>query len=226
MTVLLAGATGLVGSLVLDALVAAGVPVVAVTRRATGKSAPQLTEIIDDFAALPVLPRADVAVCALGTTIAKAGSQAAFRAVDYDAVLAFARAAKAAGVRQFILVSSVGSSAKSPVFYSRVKGEVERDVAGLGFARFDIIQPGLILGPRAERRPAEALFQAAAPVLGLLLWGAADRYAGIAAATVAGAIAALVGVKGAGQFVHQNSAMRGLVASGRDSAKNQGAGAP
>lgn len=210
MTVLLAGATGLVGSRVLAVLLESRVPVTVVTRRPTGKNAPQLTEIIADFGALPALPAADVAICALGTTIRAAGSQAAFRAVDFDAVLAFARAAKAAGARQFILVSSVGARAASPVFYSRVKGEIENAVAALGFARLDIIQPGLILGPRADRRPAEALFQAVAPLINSLLLGPADRYAGIAADTVAAAIVALASATAPGRFTHQNHALRAL----------------
>jgi uncharacterized protein YbjT (DUF2867 family) len=210
MSVLLAGATGLVGSRVLDLLCAAGTPVVAVARRATGKTATALTEVIADFAALPPLPKAQVAICALGTTIRIAGSQAAFRAVDYDAVLAFARAAQAAGVTHFTLVSSVGASAASPVFYSRVKGEVERDIAVMNFARFDIIQPGLILGPRADRRPAEAMFQAAAPWLNPLLFGPAERYGGIAADVIAAAIARLASQTTPGRYVHQNGELRKL----------------
>ena len=155
MTILLAGATGLVGSRVL-ALLPEAIPV---GRRATGRAG----EIVADFAALPALPPARVAISALGTTIRAAGSQAAFRAVDYDAVLAFARAAKAAGVTHFIVITAVGADAGSSVFYSRVKGEVERDLAALGFARLDIVQPGLIIGPRAERRPVEAFLQWLAP---------------------------------------------------------------
>lgn len=209
MTILLAGATGLVGSRVLARLLATGVPVVPVGRRATGVAG----EVVADFAALPHLPAAGAAICALGTTISIAGSQAAFRAVDHDAVLAFARAAKAAGATHFIVVTAVGADAGSRVFYSRVKGEVERELAAMGFARLDIIQPGLILGPRADRRPAEAFFQWLAPVLNPLLMGGLDKYGGVDADTVAGAIAALAtdGMK-AGRFVHRNRAIRSLAA--------------
>lgn len=202
MTILLAGATGLVGSRVL-ALRGGIVPV---GRRATGVAG----EIVADFAALPALPPALVAVSALGTTIRAAGSQAAFRAVDHDAVLAFARSAQAAGVRHFIVITAVGADAASGVFYSRVKGEVERDLAALGFDRLDILQPGLILGPRAERRPVEALFQALAPLLGPLLIGGLDKYGGIAADAVAQAIAALCDAREAGRFVHHNRAIAAL----------------
>jgi uncharacterized protein YbjT (DUF2867 family) len=204
MTILLAGATGLVGSRVL-ALLPDSVPVGRRPIRRTG-------EIVADFAALPPLPAADVAICALGTTIAVAGSQAAFRAVDHDAVLAFARATKAAGVTHFIVVTAVGADAKSSVFYSRVKGEVERDLAAMGFARLDIIQPGLILGPRAHRRPAEAFFQWLAPVLNPLLVGGLDKYGGVDADVVAGAIAALARQGTQGRFVHRNWELRALAA--------------
>jgi uncharacterized protein YbjT (DUF2867 family) len=202
---LLAGATGLVGSRVL-ALLPDAVPV---GRRATGRAG----EIVADFAALPPLPPAEVAICALGTTIRVAGSQAAFRAVDHDAVLAFAHAAQAAGVSRFIVVTAVGADPGSSVFYSRVKGEVENGLTSLGFARLDIIQPGLIIGPRAERRPIEAFFQAAMPVLDPLLVGGLARYGGIAAETVAAAIVALAGRVVPGRFIHQNRALVALAAT-------------
>lgn len=204
MTVLLAGATGLVGSRVL-ALLPEAIPV---GRRATGRAG----EIVADFAALPPLPLASVAISALGTTIRAAGSQAAFRAVDYDAVLAFARAAQAAGVSRFIVITAVGADAGSTVFYSRVKGEVERDLTALGFARLDILQPGLILGPRAERRPVEAFFQWLAPVLNPLLVGGSSKYGGISADEVARAVATLTRRDAPGVHIHRNSDLRRLAA--------------
>ncbi|GGE01240.1 NAD-dependent dehydratase [Polymorphobacter glacialis] len=208
MTVLLAGATGMVGSRVLARLLAARVSVVPVGRRATGIAG----EVVADFAALPELPAAEVAICALGTTIRAAGSEAAFRAVDHDAVLAFARAAKAAGASRFILVSSVGADAGSRVFYSRVKGEVEAALGAMGFARLDIVQPGLILGPRAERRPAEAFFQRLMPVLNPLLVCGLARYGAVSAGDIARAIVKLSVRVVPGRFVHHNRAIRALAA--------------
>lgn len=203
MTILLAGATGLVGSRVLARLPDA----IPVGRRVTGRAG----EIVADFAALPPLPRADVAICALGTTIRAAGSEAAFRAVDYDAVLAFAQGAQVAGAGHFILVTAVGADATSRVFYSRVKGEIEAAVTALGFARLDIVQPGLILGPRAERRPVEAVLQRVTPWLNPLLVGSLDKYGAIAANTVAAAIAALArGRHDGGCVRHQNRDLRRL----------------
>jgi len=119
------------------------------------------------------LPPIDLACCALGTTIAQAGSQAAFRAVDLDAVLAFARAARAAGATGFGLVSAAGADARSPVFYNRTKGEAEQALIAQGWPRLVIARPSLLLGDRdalaqAPRR-AERWAQALMPGLGRLL---------------------------------------------------------
>ncbi|MGL6110405.1 MAG: NAD(P)H-binding protein, partial [Rubrivivax sp.] len=95
------------------------------------------------------LPAARDAYCCLGTTINQAGSQAAFRAVDFDAVLAVARAAHAAGVQRFAVVSALGASARSASFYNRVKGEMEAAIGALGFASVVIARPSLLAGDRA-----------------------------------------------------------------------------
>jgi uncharacterized protein YbjT (DUF2867 family) len=205
--VLLAGATGLVGSRVLEALLAARIAVTPVGRRATGR-VPE--EIVCAFDALPPLPRAGVAVCALGTTIAAAGSRPAFRAVDHDAVLAFARGARQAGASRFIVVTAVGADARSGVFYARVKGEVEAALARVGFDRLDIVQPGMLIGPRSERRPVEAVLQWLTPKLDPLLVGGLDRYGAIDAGVVAAAIVTLVSREAPGLFRHENRALRHL----------------
>ncbi len=212
-TILFAGATGLVGSRTLPLLLQDGHTVLALGRRPTGRSHPALKDQHCDFTHIPPLPPADVAVCTLGTTIRAAGSQAAFRAVDHAAVLAFARAAQAAGARQAIVVTAVGASPSAAAFYSRVKGETERDLEGLSFPRLDILRPGLILGPRDDRRPVESLMQALAPVLNPLLVGSLGRYGAIPADTIAGAIRRLIGQQGRGRFVHENAALKTLSAA-------------
>lgn len=135
------------------------------------------------------MPPLDAAVCALGTTIAMAGSQAAFRAVDFDAVLAVAQAAKAAGATRFGLVSALGADPTSSVFYNRVKGEAEAAVEALGFAHLVIAQPSLLLGDRdrlgQRPRPGEAWAQRLSPVLG---WAVPLRWRPIAAEQVAAAL--------------------------------------
>lgn len=159
--VLLAGATGLVGSALLRRLLddASGPDVVAFGRRAPPVQSPRLRFQAVDFATLAdqaPLP-ADAAYCALGTTIRTAGSQAAFAAVDLDAVAVFATFARRSGARRFMLVSAFGADPASRVFYSRIKGEAEQAVAALGFEAVHIAQPSLLLGDRAESRPGEWL---------------------------------------------------------------------
>lgn len=172
-TAWVAGASGLVGSHLLSLLLddSKVEQVVSLGRKPLAIANPKLVQRAVDFAALDAqgLPAPEVAFCALGTTIGKAGSQEAFRAVDHDAVLAFARAASAAGARCFALVSSFGADRKSRVFYSRVKGETETDLRTFGFASLAIAQPALLLGDRAESRPAERAMIVASRFLGGLL---------------------------------------------------------
>ena len=211
-TVLLAGATGLVGGLAVRHLLAPGAfaRVVALARRPLPRREGLETRVVD-FAHLhrePVVPAA-AAVCALGTTLAKAGSREAFRAVDVDAVLAFARWAREAGATTFVLVSSVGAHASASSFYLRCKGEAEEGVAGMGFARFVALRPSLLLGPRGERRRGEAIAQSLAPLASLLLAGPLRRYRAIDAEDVAAAAARAALDRPAGRFLWEHDAIRG-----------------
>jgi uncharacterized protein YbjT (DUF2867 family) len=148
MSALLAGATGLVGREIAAQWRGKG-RLHLLVRHPLASLTPNQTQHLVDFAALPPLPAADEAYCALGTTIKVAGSQAAFRAVDFDAVLAFARASRAAGVKRFAVVSALGADARSGNFYSRVKGEMEAALAELGFGCLVIARPSLLAGNRA-----------------------------------------------------------------------------
>jgi uncharacterized protein YbjT (DUF2867 family) len=172
-TALVAGASGLVGGLLLDALLESPSyrEVCSLGRRPVSKQHPRLTQRTVDFARLEgeALPAADDAFCCLGTTIKKAGSQEAFRAVDHDAVLAFAKAARKAGARRFLVVTALGSDPRSRVFYNRVKGEVEEALKGVGFDTLVILRPSLLLGDRAENRPGEHAAIVVSRVLGPLL---------------------------------------------------------
>lgn len=145
-----AGTTGLVGGEILRGLLAdeSVAAVHAVGRRPLGFQHPRLTEHVVDFTALPALPPLDEVYLALGTTIKTAGSQAAFRAVDFDANLAVARAALAAGARRAGLVSAMGADPRSRIFYSRVKGELEEALAALGFEALVIARPSILAGDR------------------------------------------------------------------------------
>ena len=183
---LIAGATGLVGTCVLEALLAdpAYGAVRVLARRPLALDHPKLVVAVTDFDRLEDLrlPRVDDVFCCLGTTIATAGSRAAFRRVDFDYPLAIARAALAAKARQFLFVSAMGANARSAVFYSRVKGELEEAVAGLGYPRAVAFRPSLLSGDRQQSRPGERLALTLLQPLRLLV---PRRYRPIAAVAVA-----------------------------------------
>lgn len=190
-TVIIAGATGLVGKDILAGLLAdpTVVAVHSLGRRPLAMLHPKLTAHLVDFAALPVLPRADEVYLALGTTIKIAGSQAAFRAVDYDANLAVATAALAAGAKKVGLVSAMGADARSKVFYSRVKGELEDALAQMPFEGLVIARPSMLVGNREALgqvvRRGEVWAFSLGKLLGFLI---PMNYKPIAAVAVAGAL--------------------------------------
>ena len=187
-TVALAGATGLVSRSILEGLLAdASVQSVHVLGRRNPRVAHvRITCHIVEFSALSPLPPVDEVYLALGTTIKVAGSQAAFRAVDFDANLAVARAALAAGARRCGLVSAMGANAKSSVFYNRVKGELEEALTQLPFEGLVIARPSLLMGDRAAlgqpERPLEKVSAVFMKMFGPLI---PANYRAIAAAQVA-----------------------------------------
>jgi uncharacterized protein YbjT (DUF2867 family) len=147
---ILAGATGLVGRELLEGLLADRLvaQVLCLGRRKPMLEHAKLESQVVDFAALPRLPPVDEVYLALGTTIKVAGSQAAFRRVDFDANLAVARAAFDSGAKRVGLVSAMGASSGSRVFYSRVKGELEDALAQMPFRGLVIARPSLLVGDR------------------------------------------------------------------------------
>ena len=186
--VALAGATGLVGREILRSLLAD--PSVAAIhvfgRRALDAGSPKVTAHTVDFRSLPALPRVDEVFLALGTTIKVAGSQAAFRAVDFDANLAVARAALAAGAKRAGLVSAMGASARSGMFYNRVKGEIEDALSALPFEGLVIARPSFLAGDRETLgqpvRRGEGIALAVSRLLGPLI---PRNYRSVSAADVA-----------------------------------------
>ena len=175
-TALLAGASGLVGRALLAQLLDDDRATVHALLRREVHDLPasrQLTRHVIDFGAPARLPAADELYIALGTTIKVAGSKAAFRAVDFDAVLNVARAAQHSGVMRCAVVSALGADPNSKVFYNRVKGEVERALRELRFERLVIARPSLLAGERAALAQAprwgeRVALRALAPVAGLL----------------------------------------------------------
>ncbi|MEI7763456.1 MAG: NAD(P)H-binding protein [Comamonadaceae bacterium] len=155
--VLVAGATGLVGQEILSALLAdkTVAAVHCVGRRAPGVRHAKLTAHVLELNALPALPKVDECFIALGTTIKVAGSQAAFRAIDLDAVVAVARAALSSGATRLGVVSAMGADARSRVFYNRIKGEMEQSLTRMGFGSLVIARPSLIDGDRTALGQSE-----------------------------------------------------------------------
>lgn len=190
-TVALAGATGLVGRAMLEGLLAdeSVNAVHALGRRKLEAAHRKLTSHLVDFTALPTLPPLAEVYLALGTTIKVAGSQAAFRAVDFDANLAVATAALAAGARRCGLVSAMGADAKSRMFYSRVKGELEEALAQLPFEGLVIARPSLLMGDRKALGQPERTLERVMMVVSRLFGPAIPaNYRAIAAADVARAL--------------------------------------
>ena len=213
----LVGASGLVGTALIAACVGrTDLRLVAVARRELSLPRGATMEVLlaepEHWADAIAAARPDVVVCALGTTRAKVnGDEAAFRAVDHDLVLDCARWAVEAGARQFIVVSSVGADPHARNAYLRIKGETEAALARTGQGRLDILQPSLLLGPRAERRPAETVARALAFLAPLLLHGGARRFRPIHGAALAEVILALVQQKARGRFVHDHDGMLRVV---------------
>ena len=213
--VMVAGATGLVGREVLAALSAdRNTHSIHVVGRRAPKSLPPYPRAAIqahtvDFAQLPALPSVDDVYIALGTTIAVAGSQEAFRAVDHDAVLAVARAAQLAGARRLAVVSAMGADPASRIFYNRVKGETEAALAALGYETLVIARPSLLVGDRAAlaqpKRKGETLGQWAMAVLRPVI---PANYRAIAARDVAAAMLRTMAKGAAGTQVLLSGAMQ------------------
>ena len=195
------GATGLIGGLLAANL--RDHVVTAVGRRRADGVEDQRIGPVSDWPEMVAGLKPDIAISTLGTTIRAAGSKAAFAAIDLDAVVAFARAAKESGTRQFLMVSSVGAGGAS--FYLKTKGQAEASVRALGFSRVDIFRPGLLIGERAgDARPVERLFAALSPLTNALTPRALDHYRAIAADDVAAAMTRVVGAAPIGVFIHHN----------------------
>jgi uncharacterized protein YbjT (DUF2867 family) len=159
----LIGGTGLTGSFLVRQLQAdpAITKVISISRKSLKISNAKLIEIlISDLAELPSIEskiRGDVYFCCLGTTIKAAGSKEHFERVDHDAVIEFAKIAKAHDAKSFTLVSAMGANASSMFFYNRVKGRTENDITVLGLRSLIVFRPALLVGPRHEFRLAERI---------------------------------------------------------------------
>lgn len=215
--ILIVGATGLIGGLLTRKLVGQGkdsqlhLLLRRPYREDVGKAKVHV-QLQENWPATIAKIKPDIAVSCLGSTIKKAGSKEEFAAVDRDLVGVVAAAAKVAGARQFIAVSSTMADSSASNFYLKTKGEAEDLLRAQRFERLDIIRPGLLRGERVgENRMGESIAIAASPVFDLLLHGKFRRYRSILASDVAEAIMALMGKSISGTYVHENDAIWGMV---------------
>lgn len=187
------GSTGLVGSALLDELVkSASFDLVKVfVRKKTGITNNKVQEIEVDFDKLSLVASdmtGDILYICLGTTMSKAGSKEAFYKVDYTYCYEAASLAARNGVGQVVLISSMGADPASMVYYSKVKGEIERDISKLNFEGVNIVRPSLLLGDRKENRLGEKIFVSVTKFLPFIFMGPMKKYRPIEAVNVAKAM--------------------------------------
>lgn len=190
---LIAGASGLVGNSLLNQLLANDLyeNIVVIVRKPLEINHPKLTQLQVDFNALETLKvgmQVHDVFCALGTTIKTAGSQEAFYRVDYTYVVNLAKWCEHSAVQQILIVSEMGASARSGIFYNRVKGEMEAAVSKLHIPRILVFRPSLLMGNRTEKRGGEKFAQVIMGALGFLFVGPLLKYKAIHADVVAGAM--------------------------------------
>lgn len=215
-TALVAGATGLIGRRLVRLLIESDDydRVHLLVRRPTGITDDRLVEHAIDFDKLPDagedVGSVDHAFCALGTTIRTAGSREAFRRVDHDYVVAFAKLARDLGAQQFAVVSSLGADPDTRSFYLRVKGETERDLEALGLPRLVILRPSLLTGDRDEFRPGEKVSQLLLGITSPLLVGRLGRIRPVSDEQVARAMLGSVKNEGPAVWVIESEDIRSV----------------
>lgn len=206
MTALVIGGTGLIGREVLHRLAntAMFTEVYSVGRNIVPEAPSSIHQrvmnLLDDK--LPPEIQPNVVFCCLGTTIRVAGSQEAFRRVDYEMPLKIAREARSRGALHFIVVTSIGANADSKTFYTRVKGELERDLQQCGYPSLTFVRPSLLLGERSEARFGE---QVATLLMLTFKWLIPRRWKAVKARDVAEAMVRVAGERRAGVRVVGNA---------------------
>ena len=194
-TAVIAGATGLVGGLLLQKLLNddAFSRVIALTRKLSEIPHRKLVNKVVDFNSMEDIENsfdhADVIFCSVGTTQKKVnGSETDYRKVDFDIPVHLAKIGLKKGVKQFVLVSSIGANPSSHNFYLRLKGQMENAVSELGYESLYILRPSMLLGKRSEYRLGETIGQAVMRSASFLFFGAMKKYYPVQAADVAQAM--------------------------------------
>lgn len=192
-TAILIGASGLIGSHVLKLLLNDDnfdkVKIFVRKKLAiTNEKLEQFVTDFDDYDSFKQLVTGDIIFCCLGTTIKTAGSQPAFKKVDYEYPLAFAKAGKENGVKQYIIISSIGATINTSNFYLKTKGDIEQAIEQLNYSSFIILRPSMLLGKREEFRLGEKIGQVMMQLLSFMFIGSLKKYKAIHASVVAKAM--------------------------------------
>jgi uncharacterized protein YbjT (DUF2867 family) len=214
-TALVIGSTGLIGSQLVDLLVTSEhyEKVLIFVKRDSGKLHPKLEQHIINFDAPEAyqhLVKGDDLFCTIGTTIKKAGSQSAFRKVDYEYPIGFSKIAKTNNIKQFLIVSSLGANKDSNNFYLKTKGEMEAALAKANFETTVIVRPSLLLGHRSEFRLGEKIGVFLSKGFSFLLFGSLKKYRPIESATVARALYLLAQYNVKGYTIYESDELQNI----------------
>jgi uncharacterized protein YbjT (DUF2867 family) len=208
-TALIAGATGLIGGQLLTLLLASDryEKVIAFTRH----DLPLHNKLIqlriegDKIGELQAGSHVDDVFCCLGTTMAKAHTKEKFYYVDFTLPFLLAKNSLQHGPSQYLLVSALGANKKASIYYNRVKGEIEEAISKTGFKTVHIFRPGLLLGPRAEKRSAEDAAKFFYKFFGFLI---PSKYKAIDSLKVAKAMIYFASEDQTGNFIHESSELQ------------------
>lgn len=207
---LVAGATGLIGSQLLELLLTDDrySKIIALSRKSLTNKHSKLDNVVVDFSRLSAhyeRLKADDVFCCLGTTMKQAGSQEAFRKVDFEYPLEIAKIAKALGAKQYFLVTALGANKKSSFYYNRVKGEVEEAIGKEGYTSYHIFRPSFLQGNRNEKRAGEEATQVFFKMFGFLV---PKKFKGIDSAKVARAMLVKAKEEKRGAFIHESESLQ------------------
>ncbi len=170
---------------------------------------PKLEQILVDWEGVFDLPQGITdAFCILGTTISKAGSKENFHKVDYEYPVIFAKAAKKAGAGGFFIVTALGADQNSLIFYNKVKGQVEAEIAKVGFAVFGVFRPSVLDGDRKEFRFGEKIIQTLAIFINPFLIGPVRKYRSIHSKIVGKAMLNLAWSDKKGNFILESDTIQ------------------
>ena len=192
-TAIILGATGLTGGILLDKLIDddSFEKIKLFSRSSTGKNSPKIEEYLIDMFQLEKYAevfKADVVFCCIGTTKAKTADKEIYKKIDYGIPVTAAKLAKMNGISTFIVISSLGADSNSSVFYSKTKGEMQRDVLSQNIENTYVLQPSLIVGERNESRFGENMAEFFMKIFGFLI---PKKYKMIQAETIAEAMRVL-----------------------------------